>query len=284
MATVEEVLRQTGLSDDEIKALDQKIMTGFSTILTSAESARADAQEAERRYSHLYQTEIVPALNNWGSEKATLTAERDFYKSQNEGARSAGFIPKDAPAHVNPNPSPQPERGSDGRYLPGGNPVPGSPGPAAAAAGPSMSQIMRGISNAQWAANEYMRLYNSPMPDDFDSLLEQSSGKMQDFRDYVSQKYGFEGKRKEMAETKAREHDEGIRKDERQKIEKEIAERGGSNPMLRGAASSNFATVRKAMESGRAKDPLTLNAEQRRMQTRDMISTDRAAHDSQGTA
>jgi hypothetical protein len=130
---------------------------------------------------------------------------------------------------------------------------------------------MKGISNAQWASNEYARLFGGPMPDDFDTLLQQADGKMQDFRDYVTSKYGFEGKRKEIAETKAREHDDSIRKDERQKIEKEYAERGGANPMLRAATSSNFATVRKAMESGRYKDPLTLNSEQRRVQSKEMI-------------
>jgi hypothetical protein len=289
--TVEEMLRQAGLNDDEIKALDQRATTAFNSALTQAETLRSDAQEAERRYQHLYTNEMVPALNKWGTDAAQKDAEIAFYRAQLEGARTAGFIPKDAPGYAPaaaaPQPHDQPTRGPDGRYLPGGNPVPGSPGPGAGGGGRNdytLAQIMKGISDSQWYANEYGRLYGGPPPDDFDALMQQADGKMQLFRDYVSQKYNFEGKRKELAETKAREHDDSIRKDERQKIEKEYAERGGSNPMLRAATSSNFATVRKAMESGRAKDPLTLNAEQRRMQTREMISTDRAAHDSQGTA
>jgi hypothetical protein len=288
--TVEEMLRQAGLNDEEIKALDQRAMTGFNAALTKSAEDLATAQEAERRYQHLYQNEMVPALNKWGTDAAQKDAEIAFYRTQLEGARTAGFIPKEAPGYTPPAPQPheQPTRGPDGRYLPGGNPVPGSPGPGAGGGGGNSNfnpdQLLEGVSNAQWYSNEYMRLHGSPPPDDFWPLMQEARAKLQDFRPYVEAKYKFPEKRKEMAETKAREHDESIRKDERLKIEKEIAERGGSNPMLRAATSSNFATVRKAMESGRAKDPLTLNAEQRRVQTRDMISTDRAAHDSQGTA
>src|SRR5215831_7977555 len=104
--TVEECLRQTGFTDAEIKAMDQRAITGFTNILNEAttlneqaQQAKATATEAERRYTHMYQNEIVPSLNQWGSEKATLTAERDFYRSQNEGARTAGFISKEAPSY-----------------------------------------------------------------------------------------------------------------------------------------------------------------------------------------
>lgn len=275
--TVEEILRQTGLTDEQIKALDSSVVTGFTTVLNTAETARADAQEAERRYKHMYETEIVPALNNWGSEKATIAAERDFYKAQNEGARTAGFIPKDVPGFQPGTPPPTSPRGADGRYVAEGNPVPGSPAL-------QMREVMTGISNAQWAMNEHLRLYGTPLPDDFEQLLEQSSGKMMPFRQYVTEKYKFEEKKKEISEKKAKEHDDAIRKDERQKIEKENAERGGQNPNLRPAAASHYASVRKAVQSGTVKDPVKMNAEERRRQTRDMIAQDVAEHQSQGNA
>lgn len=273
--TVEEILRQTGLSEEQIKALDAQAMHGFTNVLNTAEAARADAQEAERRYKHLYETEIVPALNNWGSEKATLAAERDFYKAQNEGARTAGFIPREVPGFT-PQTT-EPPRDANGRYVADANTVPGSPAL-------QMRDVMTGISNAQWAMNEHLRLYGQPMPDDFEALLSESSSKMLPFRDYVTQKYKFEDKRKEIADNKAKEHEASIRKDERQKIEKEYAERGGQNPNLRPASASHYATVRKAVQSGAVKDPVKISAEERRRQTRDMIAQDLSNEQSQGNA
>lgn len=279
MATVEEILRQTGLTEEQIKALDASIIGGFTQVLNTAETARADAQEAERRYKHLYESEIVPALNKWGSEQATLMAERDFYKAQNEGARTAGFIPKDVPGYTPGSPPAQPPRGADGRYVAEGNPVPGSPGIRDV-----QREMLIGIGNAQWAMNEHLRLYGTPMPDDFEQLMEQSMAKVLPFRQYVAEKYKFEERRKQIAETKAKEHDDSIRKDERQKIEKEYAERGGSNPNLRPASASHFASVRKAVQSGTVKDPVKMSSEERRRQTREMIAQDVAENQSQGNA
>jgi hypothetical protein len=262
-------------------------MQGFGSVLTNAteaqaaaERAKAESAEIERRYNHMYANDIVPALNNWGSEKSVLEAQVEFYRKQNEGARTAGFIPKDAPGYQTP-PAP-PERDANGRYVAGANPVPGSPAPQ----GASLTDVMRGMSNSLWAEREYERLYGDKLPEDYDffGTIEEAQRNRMDFRDYFAQKYKFADKRKELTERKQREHDEGIRKDERSKIEKEWAERGGSNPLLRPATQSNFATVKKAMDQGRAKDPLMMGAEQRRAQTKTMIAADVAERQSQGNA
>src|SRR6516164_3104587 len=120
--SVRDILKQTGMSDETITALDANVLKAFESVLTTATSSQEDAAEKLRLQQDLYDREITPALNAWGSEKATLEAERDFYKKQNEGARTGGFIPKDAPVHVAPTQDP-----GTGRFVPAGNPVPGSP-------------------------------------------------------------------------------------------------------------------------------------------------------------
>lgn len=281
--TVKDILRQTGFSDDDIERLDAKVLSGFETVLTEADNARtaaaaaaAESREIERRYRHMYETEIVPALNSWGSEKATLEATVDFYKKQNEGARTAGFIPKDAP-------NAEPARGADGRYIAGANTVPGSPAMTDA----MKNEFLQGISEAQWASDTYKDLYETnAMPEgyDFYETLAEGTRNRMNFRQYFTQKYKLDDKRKERAERQAKAHDDAIRKEERAKIEKEFAERGGSNPGLKPAAASHYASVRKAVQSGTVKDPVKMSAEERRRQTRDMISADVAENRSQGNA
>lgn len=286
--SVADILRQTGYSDEDIQKLDAKLIAGFETVLTEASNARqaaeaaaAESKEVDRRYRHMYETEMVPALNAWGSERATLAAERDFYKAQNEGARAAGFIPKDAPGYT-PG-APEPPRGADGRYTSGTNPVPGSPG----ITNEMKDEFLRATSEAQWASDTYKDLYETnAMPEGYsfyETLAEGTRNRMT-FRDYFTQKYKLNDKRKERAERQQKAHDDAIRKEERAKIEKEFAERGGSNPNLRPAAASHYASVRKAVQSGSVKDPVKMNAEERRRQTRDMISADIAENNSQGNA
>jgi len=289
--TVAEMFAKLGFSEEQIKGLDAKLVEGYQSVLTEAENARAaamaKAQEAadiERRYNHMYATEIVPALNKWGSEAAVKDAEIEFYRKQNEGARSAGFLPKDAPtftADKAATEGTERPRSSDGRYVAGGNPVVGSPGAV------DRGEFLHAMSEMSWAENKYKNLYDTnSMPEDYDFFkdLGQASSRAMKFRDYFAEKYKFADKERERNERKQKEHDESIRKDERVKLEKEWAERGGGNPALRPASESKFAGIRKGMQSGQWKDPVKLSPEQRRLQNSQMIASDQAEMQSQGTA
>lgn len=265
--TVEDILRQNGITDEQMKTMDQKIMSAFALVLTEAANAQADGAEKLRLQQKLYEDEIVPALNGWGNEKATLQAERDFYKTQAEGAKTAGFLPKDAPSYTAPNLDPS--RDGSGRFVAGANPVPGSPG---FVIGPE--QIVTAVSNASWVMAEHQRLFGSPAPDDFEALMKEATSNRMGIKDYADRKYGFENKRKEMAAKKQQDHDDAIRKETRTAVEKEFFERGGSNPNLRTVQSSQYASVRKAVETGTVKDPLKMGPEERRQQTRTMIHSE----------
>lgn len=274
--TVQEVLRESGLTDEQIQALDQKAISGFSTVLTTATKAEEDAAEKLRLQQKLYEDEIVPALNGWGNEKATITAERDFYKTQAEGAKSAGFIPKDAPGYKPPEGGGDAGRDGNGRFVANGNVVPGSP------AYMTLDQGITALSNAQWAMTEHLRLFGSPMPDDFEVVLKEATANRMSFRDYASRKYKFDDKKTEIAAKKQKDHDDAIRKETRSAVEKEFSERNGNNPNLRPAAASQFASVRKAVDAGQVKDPLKMTQDERRLQTRQMIHTEMSDQASTG--
>ena len=187
MPTVQEILKQTGLSDEQIAALDAKAITAFTGVLTTAEqkeqaaqqaaqkaeqdrqvaaesakkaeeervaaaAAKEAAEVAQRSNAKFYDESIAPALNTWGTEKANLEAQAAFYRAQNEAARNAGFVPADAPAFTPQTPAApgntQPRDGQ-GRYVAGApGATPGSPTFTMEAID---QRLGNGISNIGWA-------------------------------------------------------------------------------------------------------------------------------------
>ena len=267
-ATVEEILKQSGLTEEQIKALDTKIMSGFSSVLTTAASAQDAAELAKRTMEDRISTEINPALDKWATEQANLEAQVAFYKKQNEMARAGGFVPQDAPGYTAP--AADTTRDASGRYVAGGNPVPGSPQFVENV----NRAVISGISTTTWAINQHLRLFGTPLPDDVETLVKESADNHMDFRAYVGKKYNFDGKQKELKEKAEKEHDDAIRKDQRALDQKEFTERSGSNPDLRGAEGSQFSTIAKSVKAGQLKDPLDLSPTERHNQTRSIIQKD----------
>jgi hypothetical protein len=275
MPSVEEVLKQTGFTDDQIKAMDARAMEAFRTVLSSADTAQAaaakekeNAELALRSNQDLYQNQIVPALDGWGTEKANLEAQVAFYQKQNESARSSGFIPKDAPGYTAPAAAAAPARDERGQFVPGANAVPGSP------AYMTLDQGLTALSNAQWVMSEHIRLFGQPIPDEFETVLREATAQRMPFRDYADRKYGFSTKKKEMTEKAAKEHDDKIKADAIAERDKYWAERGGNNPNLRTGSESSFAKVQAGIKSGAVKDPLMMTKEQRHQQTTNLVQTE----------
>ncbi len=267
--TTREILKQTGLSDAQIDALDTKVLGGFDTVLTTAAQAEKSAREAkeaselaQRAQQQLYDTEIAPSLDRWANEKAEADRMVAFYRAQAESAKAGGFLPKDAPGYV------PPARDGEGKFVPGANPVPGSPAYLTAQDG------IKAVSNVTWVMSEHQRLFGQPLPDDFETLMNESLQARMPFRDYTDKKYGFSTKRAEITANKQKEHDDNIRKETEAKLRKEYAEAGGNNPMVRQGITSQFDKVKAAEKTGQRHDPLKMNADQRRQQTRQVIQAE----------
>lgn len=260
MPTVQEILKQSGLSDEQIAALDAKAISAFGGLLTTAEQKEAAARQAaekaeqervaaqqaqqkieqetaaakaaqeaaeiaQRSNAKFYDETIAPALNNWGTEKANLEAQTAFYRAQNEAARAAGFVPAEAPGFqaqpVAPGQTNQP-RDAQGRYVP--NAPGGTPGSPTFTLEAIDQRLGSGISNVGWAIQEYQRLTGQFLPDSFDKLVEEANNARLPFRDYVARKYDFAGKQAEIVRKTAEEHDAKVRAEAVAPYETKLAE------------------------------------------------------------
>jgi hypothetical protein len=281
MPTVKEILLQTGISEDDISKMDAKLMQGFESVLATsssaqaaAEAAQAAAAEEKRQLKYMFDNEINPGLLSWGSEKSVYDARLQYMEKLLEGAKANGFIAGEFPAGIKTTVQADTARGSDGKYVAGGNPVPGSPGF-------DPGQIITAVSNANWLSSEHLRLYGTPMPDDFESLLKESTAQRMSIKDYADRKYKFSEKRQEMTVLAQKKHDDGIVKETEDRLRKEYAERFSSNPNIRQGGPSQFDAIRKGVSKGDRKDPLTMSKEERHEYTRQQIAEDMANRESQ---
>jgi len=270
MKTVEDILRESGLTEDQIKALDAKVISGVTTILTTATSAQEKAELASRAQQEQYDKQIAPALDNWANEKANLEAQTNYYKTLAEKAKEGGFIPGDAP--FTPPKAAEPVRGADGKFVPGPT---GSP------------QLVEGVrtelasafsfaTDVQW---KYHRLYGAVIPDSPTTLIREAVANHMTPMAWAEKKYDFAGKESAMkAEEEKKKIDSAVATAVAAK-EKEWAEKVGSNPDVRRAESSKFTEINKAVKAGTRPDPIApgLTEAQRDANTRQAIRTEISA-------
>jgi hypothetical protein len=285
MPSVQEILRQAGIGDETITSFGPKAIEAFGNVLTEAQAAREAAELAQRSNVDFYQNQIAPSLVAWEEEKqrldndrARIASEAAFYRTQAEQARAYGFLPSDAPTGFQP-------RDGQGRYVasfPGA--TPGSPtftGTSPSTGnGVTMEQIDQrlgtGLSNFAWAMQEYQQLNEGKyLPDSIDQLAQEATNSRQSFRDYVTRKYDFQGKRAALQKQEQEHHDQKIRDEATRAADQRWAERVGSNPDMRMAQTNPRMTdIARATRAGQLPDPLMLNDEQRRQATRMAIHKD----------
>lgn len=260
MPTVQEVLKQSGLNDEQIAALDAKVIAGVTGILTAAEQAQRTAQESaakaeadrlatqqaqekadkerqaavqekeaadviKRANEQYYAESIVPALNTWGTEKANLEAEIAFYRKQNETARTSGFIAAEAPKFTPPE-VPLPEnqlRDNKGRYaanVPGA--TPGSPTFTMEDVRNGLGTTLGTLTDIQW---KYQTLFGKPMPISPTDLVRQAEAVKLDPATYAARTFQFAEKETEIARRSQEEHDAKIRAEAVAPFEAKLAEK-----------------------------------------------------------
>ena len=307
MATVAEILAQTGFSPEQIAALDPKLVTTCTTIWTSAESdktagaqaaakaeadrlawekAKADAELLQRSNTEFYETKIVPGLTSWQAEQVQLQTDKAnaealaaFYKTQNDAARTAGFVPTDAPTFTPPAKTPpaDPTR------------TPGTPTFTIDEVKNGLGNTLGTITDIQW---KYRQLYGGKeMPISPTELIRQSeNNKFKDPGTYASQIFKFAEREEELRQAAAKAHDDAIRaetaaaKDAERKAEiekmqsefaaekKKIAEGQGSNPDTRTPpGSAKFADLKRQVEAKERPSPLGMSQADRMKLTRENI-------------
>jgi len=278
MATVAQILKDSGFTDEQIAGMEPKAITAFTSVLTEADKQRAEAKAArdaaelaKRSNIDFYDTQIAPSLVAWEEEKqrienerATAAAQAAFYRTQNEQARASGFIPADAPGY-------QQSRDNQGRYVSGApGSTPGSPtfnvNEFAAKAGAGLAQI----SDIDW---KYRSLFDGkPMPVSPSELIRQADARRLDPMTYANQAFGFDKREQELAQQRQEAHDSAIAAKAVAENDRKWAERVGSNPDLRRPQENvKMSEVQRGVKAGNIPDPLMLNDQQRRAQTAQMI-------------
>lgn len=306
--TVEEVLKQSGFTDEQIKTLDPRAITVFSGVLTTADrerqeavQAREAAELAQRSNVDFYENKIAPSLTAWEEEKqkiensrAQAAAEAAFYRTQAEEAKKSGFIPGEAPGFdptkfIPPNPN-QP-RDQQGRYVagaPGG--TPGSPqffdvNKIYERAGDAVNIL----TDIQW---EHQRLFGQPLPISPSELIKQADSVKLDPRTYASRTFNWDSRRQQMQADQEKEKNEKIATEAKAPLEarikemeiqgkkaladrdREWAEKLGSNPDIRRPVDSRFSDIQRGINNKDIPNPLDLNETQRRQLTSQMIRKD----------
>jgi hypothetical protein len=269
MATVEEILRQAGYTNEQVRSLDPRTITAFSGVLTAAQEAREAAELAQRSNVEFYENKIQPSLVEWDAEKTRIDndranerAELAYYKAQNEAARQSGFIAADAPGF-------QP-RDNQGRYVAGvPGATPGSPTFDMNTLYERAGDAVGILTDIQW---EHQRLFGQPMPISPTELVKRADQVRLDPRTYASREFKFDERRQQMQAEESKKHDDEIRRER----DKYWAERTGSNPDIRAGVDSKYADMRRAQQAGRMPDPLLMGESERRQATRQAIRQDMA--------
>ncbi len=271
--TVAEILKQTGMSDEDIAKLDQRYVAGFQTILTTAEQAqqsaaqlKEQAETADRAQREIYDQKIAPALDKWGNEKSVMEAELAYHRTLSEQAKANGFIPRESPGFVAKPPVTPP--GSGSTYVPNAGAVPGSPSFM------TKEEGLRAVTNATWAITEHQRLHGQPIPDDIETLSAEAERRHLPFRQHVEEKYGFAGRRKEIVEKAQNEEIDRRVNEQVKEKERKLVEQFSSNPNVRQGAPSEFTNLKKGVEQKSVKDPLSMNKQERHQYTGSLIQNE----------
>lgn len=312
MATVAEVLKQSGFTDEQIAAFDARAITAFTGVLTTAEQAQADAvakaakaetdyqaskaakeaAEIEKRSTAEFWENGNKNVTYWDeqlkaaqTEKANAEALAAFYKAQNESAKGAGFIPKDAPEFTPTVPA----RAPNGQYVPNApGSTPGSPTFTMTEVRDNLGSVMGTLTDIQW---KYSQLYDGkPMPMAPTELVKQAEARKLDPAIYAAQVFNFQGREQELAQKSKELHESAIRLEESNKAkteyeakekalrdefavkERKFAESNmGNNPDVRQTVPSKIAEVQRAVADGKRADPLKMNDNERQNATRQSI-------------
>jgi hypothetical protein len=269
--TVAEILKASGLTDEQIAALDAKVTGAFTQVLSTASQTLEQAENAKRLQAQQYDQDIAPALDKWANDKAAMETKVAAYEAALKAAREGGFqIPEIlAPAAtvVPGSPTKDPRTG---QFVASGTPV-------AADHFKKLQDDIGGafafVADTTW---KYRSLFGNEMPDSPTVIIRESQAQRMSPADWAAKKYDFAGKEKEKRDAEQKAHDDAIRKEAKDAADREWSEKVGSNPNIRQAEVSRFTEVKNAVKEGTRPDPLKQTREQRHQSTRQAIQKELA--------
>ena len=253
MTELEWLKQQSGLSDDELKAMEavaghvkfvgmlQKLMGENKAALDAKDAAEKTRLDFEKRY----QDEFVPEMRRVTQDAVRATGEAARMKAQLERAKEYGIVPDDNP---NPNPNPAAPNPSDPPRAPG------SPDPNLMTRD-DFGRFSQQQSNVLITLNdlnaEHFKLFGSPLGNTqelVDEVQKQRTlgNKSYSLKQAWETKFDVAKKRGEIAAAeRQKEIDTAVAA-----ARKEDREKNGSNPNVRSGVPSRFSTYKPADAAG----------------------------------
>jgi hypothetical protein len=249
MTELEWLKQQSGLTDDELKAMEAvaghaKFVGMLQKIMVSNENATKAKDDAEKQrldFEKRYNDEFIPEMRKVTQDSLRAQGELAAAQARLKAAQEYGIVPE--PEKKEPEVAPR---------------APGSPDPNAMTR--SEFDNFRGAQSRTLIAMndlnaDHFRLFGSPLPDSqglVDEVARQHTlgNKAFTLKQAWETKHNVPAKREEIARAEQLKHDDSIRAEERKKF----AEAGGSNPNLRTGVQSRFSSYKPTDATG-GKEP-----------------------------
>jgi hypothetical protein len=285
--TVAEILKESGLTDEQIKAIDAKALEGLDKYATEANTSLEKAELALRAQREEYDKNIAPALASWADRDTAISTKLATYETFINKVKESGYLPKEIldtlPSFGTPqnpaNPAPG-TRDASGRFVAGANPVPGSPafvGDLKKEVSNELAAAFTFAADTQW---KYRSLFGQEMPDPPTTLIREAAQNRMSPQEWAAKKYNFVQKEQERIQAAEKAKIDAAVKEAVAAKEKEWSEKIGNNPNVRTPVESEFATVSKAVAEGKRQDPLKMTPEQRKANTHSNIQKEFAERSS----
>jgi hypothetical protein len=246
MTELEWLKQQSGLTDDELKAMEAvaghtKFVGMLQKLIVTSESTakdKADAEKIRLDYEDRHQREVVPEMRRVTEEAIRATGENAKLRAELDKAREYGIVPE--PEKKDPVAPPR---------------APGSPDPNAVTHD-DFNRFSQSQSNVLITLNdlnaEHFKLFGSPL------------GKTQELVDEVQRQRTLGNKTFSLKQAWETKHNVPAKREELQKADrqKEIdtaiaadrkiqAEKQGSNPNLRSGQTSRFSSYKASDAAGK---------------------------------
>jgi hypothetical protein len=248
MASVREILLQSGLSDYEVNSLDTRAVDGFSAVLSKAESDRVSVDD-------FWKNVYSPGIAVWESERgdfsrkiAAAEARNAAYERERQVLVEQGTVTADSFA---------PPRNAGGQFQ--------TPGTPQFTGDPSefVGRVTQGLAQLSDVEYRYKNLYNAPLPIAPSQIIAEADKAGISPMEYANRQWKFPEKERQKYEGE-------IRKDEREKVQLETNNKfagsdGRINPMS--GNTPGMSVKRAALDAGQLKDPTRISQQERRAQT-----------------
>lgn len=249
MASLEQILRKSGYTDQELTALgpmlaDKRFRDSLEKELTTMEAATAKANHDLDEYDKWFTNEITPEHQKLVSEHADAVAEAAAAKAKLGVYQSRGGKPTQK--DLDDAEAAETERKRTEAALKNSN-LDASKYVTTDVFHQTVDKTGEAVAGAIDLVSDFMQLFPGQQLNMTQARAEAKAAK-KPVRQYVEEKYGFDAKRNEISAKATADNEAKIRADERQKL---MVEFGGSNPNLIAPGPSNnpFVIRKQAKET-----------------------------------